>query len=191
MNSVSLGNSRAKSKNTDNFSPVTMLVGIGNVMISAGYQHSAVLRSDGSVWTTGNNDRGQLGIFNATGRRTPGPMDGVGTGNTAVATGYEHTLVIRGDGSVWTSGSSGAGQLGEGAGGIRVDPPLATTVSGMAPKSGWFGWSCTALSPISGSYTISCNRRTLTARVTVYFGPQVDTAERAVPTYEYRSDDRP
>ena len=29
--------------------------------IAAGYAHSMVLKRDGSVWTTGDNDRGQLG----------------------------------------------------------------------------------------------------------------------------------
>ena len=39
-----------------------MLVHTGEaIAISAGYQHSLVLKEDGSVWATGWNGNGQLG----------------------------------------------------------------------------------------------------------------------------------
>ena len=38
-----------------------VLAGSDVVALAAGYRHSMVLKTDGSVWATGRNDEGQLG----------------------------------------------------------------------------------------------------------------------------------
>ena len=72
-------------------------MGSGNTAIAAGFSHTVILRGDGSVWSVGDNNAGQLGCGKQTRgyTRTPAPMaDVMGTANTAVAAGYDFTLVL-------------------------------------------------------------------------------------------------
>src|SRR5262249_35111878 len=82
-----------------------------NPAIAAGDNSAIALRSDGTVWTGGNNVYGQLGDASS-GRSTAAMVNGV-TGAVAVAAGSNHTLVLRADGSVWAWGRNGSGQLGD------------------------------------------------------------------------------
>ncbi|MGH9184204.1 MAG: hypothetical protein ACRD0U_00045 [Acidimicrobiales bacterium] len=41
--------------------------------IDCGYEHNLALRSDGTVWTSGDNEFGQLGDGTSTDRSSPGP----------------------------------------------------------------------------------------------------------------------
>jgi alpha-tubulin suppressor-like RCC1 family protein len=80
--------------------------------VAAGGLHSVVLKSNGTVWTFGNNGFGQLGFAprsaaNETPRQVPTPMD-----VTAIAAGFHHTAVLKSDGTVWTFGYGYEGQLG-------------------------------------------------------------------------------
>jgi alpha-tubulin suppressor-like RCC1 family protein len=81
--------------------------------VSAGAQSSAVLKSDGTVWTSGDNSYGQLGTGNLKGSAAPTQVPGL-SGCTAVSSGYYHVLALRRDGTVWTWGHNGDGQLGTG-----------------------------------------------------------------------------
>lgn len=94
--------------------------------ISAGFAHSLAAKSDGTVWAWGSNDYGQLGSaapsfqsFNSTPvvvcARTGGvigectePLKNV----IAVAAGFEHSLALKEDGTVWAWGNNAFGQLG-------------------------------------------------------------------------------
>jgi alpha-tubulin suppressor-like RCC1 family protein len=92
---------------------------LGDVIaVAGGGEHSLAVRRDGTVWAWGANHQGQLGNGRATDVPTPqavpGPVDGL-TGATGVAAGIVHSLALQSDGSVWTWGSNGAGQLGIGA----------------------------------------------------------------------------
>ncbi len=64
--------------------------------IAAGYYHTIFLKSDGSVWATGNNGNGQLGDGSTTQRNNPVQVTD-SSGNpfsnvAAVAAGYYHTI---------------------------------------------------------------------------------------------------
>jgi len=92
----------------------------GVTAISSGYDHTITLKGDGTVWTWGNNDYGQLGDGTAglTARRLKpvqvvGPSSGFLTGVTAISSGGNHTIALKGDGTVWTWGYNGYGQLGD------------------------------------------------------------------------------
>ena len=79
--------------------------------IAAGSQFSMVLKADGSVWTWGANDSGQLG--DGTLVNKPGvPATPVLTGAVGIAAGAGHALALKADGTVWAWGSNGAGQVG-------------------------------------------------------------------------------
>ncbi|MEO8058177.1 MAG: immunoglobulin domain-containing protein [Burkholderiales bacterium] len=90
----------------------------GVIAIAAGTQFSVLLKSDGTMLTTGQNSVGQLGD-NSTATYQINPVtvkDAAGTvfGNvTGVSTWYQHTVVMRGDGTVWTWGLNSNYQLGD------------------------------------------------------------------------------
>ena len=99
----------------------------GVVAIEAGYFHTVALKSDGTVWAWGNNYNGQLGDGTTTNRWTPVQVKGPGgasnlTGVVAVDAGYSHTVALKSDGTVWTWGDNGYGQLGDGTTTSRSTP---------------------------------------------------------------------
>lgn len=76
--------------------------------IAAGGQHSAALKSDGSVWAWGTTAY----IINSLNPYVPNRM-GTETGFITVEAGYAHTLAIKNDGSLWAWGSNSTGSLGD------------------------------------------------------------------------------
>lgn len=86
--------------------------GIGGVIAIAGnYEHSVALKSDGTVWTWGNNSHGQLGNGKNTNSNIPVPVSGL-EGVIAIAGGRSYTIAIRSDNTIWAWGNNGWGQLG-------------------------------------------------------------------------------
>ena len=81
--------------------------------IAAGSRHSMVLKQDGSVWATGENEYGQLGDGSATLKSSF--VQVVPSGCKSIAAGYDHSLVLKQDGSVWATGMNNFGQLGHGS----------------------------------------------------------------------------
>jgi len=92
------------------------VAGISNVTaVAAGRNHSMALRSDGTVWCWGKGANGRLGNGNTANRSTPVQASAAGFSNAiAIAAGYEHSMAITADGSVWTWGKNSNGQLGLG-----------------------------------------------------------------------------
>lgn len=97
--------------------------GISNYTFSLGTNsdHSAIVTTDGSVWTSGFNGSGALGLLGVT--DTQGyfmQVVGDSLGSTfftdaiAVATGNDHTVILKSDGTVWACGRNNSGQLGDG-----------------------------------------------------------------------------
>src|ERR1039457_56456 len=82
--------------------------------IAAGDMHSLFLRSDGSLWSMGSDQYGQLGDGNATTYKTNLPEMIVASGVTTIAVGGFHSLFIKSDGSLWGIGDNAEGQLGGG-----------------------------------------------------------------------------
>lgn len=106
--------------------------------IAAGPNHTVVARSDGTVWTWGSNEFGQLGTAspefcsgpNVPCAKTPVQVLGV-SGVIDVAAGGRHTLALRADGSVWAWGDNSAGQLGDGTLVSRSTPAPVTGLAGI------------------------------------------------------------
>jgi alpha-tubulin suppressor-like RCC1 family protein len=82
--------------------------------VSAGARHTVILKNDGSVWAAGYNFNGQLGLGNTEDKSSFVRIEGAGTGLIAAAAGNYHTVILKGDGSVWTAGQNYQGQLGFG-----------------------------------------------------------------------------
>lgn len=101
----------------------------GAIAIAAGARHSLALAADGTVWAWGANGSGQLGNGTVGGTGvTPGAVPGL-SDVVAVAAGGHHSLALKGDGTVWSWGANGHGQLGIGAADARR--PTPTQVVGL------------------------------------------------------------
>lgn len=91
------------------------------IAIAAGYDHCLALSRNGTVWAWGGNSRGQLGngLFEDYGSTVPvqvlGPGgDGYLSGVKAIAAGYQYSMALMDDGTVWAWGDNASGSLGIG-----------------------------------------------------------------------------
>jgi alpha-tubulin suppressor-like RCC1 family protein len=136
----------------DSFTPVQVLNPNGTpfsgvTAIAAGgggsSAHSLALANDGTVWAWGNNEHGQLGDGTTTERHTPVQVlnpDGTPfSGIRAIAAGYDHSVAVKNDGTVWAWGHNDHKQLGVGDGTIteshtpvQLLNPDGTPFSGIA-----------------------------------------------------------
>lgn len=104
--------------------------GIVNITrINAGSHHAVVLKNDGTVWTWGRNQYGQLGngkvLVNEV---SPGVYEGEYIDDTSytpakvpnlegitdIDAGTGHTMIIKGDNTIWSVGMNYRGQFGDG-----------------------------------------------------------------------------
>lgn len=84
--------------------------GISNVrQISAGNNHTVIVKNDDSLWVFGNNTYGQLGI---SGGNRSEPVQVLSSGVKSASAGGDHTLVVKKDGTLWACGRNDFGQLG-------------------------------------------------------------------------------
>ena len=96
--------------------------------VACGSEHTAAIKTDGTLWTCGTNYGGQLGDGTTTSRSSPGTTAGGGTNWKQVAGGMGHTAAIKTDGTLWTWGDNPYGQLGDGTTTFRASP--GTTAGG-------------------------------------------------------------
>ena len=81
-----------------------VLAGGGIVsLLALGDEHSLIVKQDGSVWSAGYNEYGQLGDSS-----TADNFKFVQVSNhaRAVSVGNEHSMVLKQDGSVWATGQN-------------------------------------------------------------------------------------
>ena len=93
---------------------ITMPSGKTGKMVSCGQNFSAALMTDGTVYATGQNSDGQLGLNNTT---TPvltltQMINNTGKTPTMISCGSAYTMVLMTDGTIYGTGSNSFGQLG-------------------------------------------------------------------------------
>lgn len=82
--------------------------------VAAGAAHSLALAKDGSVWSWGANDSGQLGDESKLNRNVPEMIKHLQEVQ-ALASGHSHNLALKKDGTVWAWGLNESGQVGVGS----------------------------------------------------------------------------
>ncbi len=82
--------------------------------IATGYWHSMALKSDGTVWTWGDNEAGELCDGTLINQLTPEKITGL-YDLSAIEGGEYQTIALKRNGTVWMCGNNSAGQLGIGA----------------------------------------------------------------------------
>jgi alpha-tubulin suppressor-like RCC1 family protein len=130
---LGLGNTKTYGWTPDQMGNELPAVDLGTgktaLSVSAGYEHTCAVLSDGHVKCWGSNAKGQLGLGDD--KRRGGvkaetgdalPVVDLGTGKTAVSVsaGHEHTCALLNDASVKCWGAN-VGQLGQGDDDARGD----------------------------------------------------------------------
>ncbi|WP_309641374.1 hypothetical protein [Flavobacterium sp.] len=89
--------------------------------VAEGSAHTVAIKPNGTLWTWGLNDFGQLGDNTTTNRSTPAQI-GSATNWKSVSAGFYFCLAVKTDGTLWAWGLNSSAQLGDG-----------TTVSKLTP----------------------------------------------------------
>ena len=159
---------------TDRATPVTTFAGGTNwKQVGGGYYHTVAIKTDGTLWTWGINNYGQLGTNDTTDRATPVTTFAGGTNWKQVSGGGIHTAAIKTDGTLWVWGINGDGGLGTNDTATRSTP-----VTTFAGGTNWKQVSC-------GSYHTAAIKTDGTLWTWGYnpYGPlgTNDTTDRATP----------
>jgi alpha-tubulin suppressor-like RCC1 family protein len=94
----------------------------------------SAIKTDGTLWTWGDNFNGQLGnstALNIGDRSTPVTTFAGGTNWRQVSSGFNCTAAIKTDGTLWTWGSNNFRQIGNAATGFNdISTPVTTFAGG-------------------------------------------------------------
>jgi alpha-tubulin suppressor-like RCC1 family protein len=93
------------------------------VYSNGGGHHTVALKSDGTLWGWGRNGAGQLGDGTTEGAGHLSPLQiGEDDDWVDVSLGYEHTVALKSDGTLWVWGYNQYGQVGDGTNTDRTIP---------------------------------------------------------------------
>lgn len=120
---------------THRSSPVQTVAGGTNwQQVAVGKYATAALKTDGSLWTWGNNAYGQLGDNTKTHRSSPVQTVSAGTTWKKVSCGDLHMAAIKNDGSLWVWGGNSVGNLGDNTV-VNKSSPVQTVTGGTTWRS--------------------------------------------------------
>ena len=98
--------------------------------VAGGRNHAVALAADGTVWTWGANDSGQLGRGDFAAHTAPQQVPGISK-VVDVGAGAEHSMAVTEAGQVFVWGVGSRGELGLGTQNNRPSPNLVSTLSGI------------------------------------------------------------
>jgi alpha-tubulin suppressor-like RCC1 family protein len=130
----SLGNNSILSLD----SPVqTISFGTNWSYVEGGGNYCAAIKTDGTLWTWGQNTSGQLGDNTTIHRSSPVQTIAGGNNWSSVSCGTQHTAAIKNDGTLWMWGQNSFGELGDNTITIKSSP-----VQTVAFGTNWNSVSC-------------------------------------------------
>jgi alpha-tubulin suppressor-like RCC1 family protein len=130
------------------------------VSVAAAFQTWFAVRADGTVWAWGSNSRGALGVGLPEGKYVPEPVQMPGlTGVRSVAATGLGGLALKNDGTIFSWGTNGEGQLGTGTVGqdcLDLPPAGPNCYSNVAvPVINLTGATSVAASSLNGYASLS------------------------------------
>jgi alpha-tubulin suppressor-like RCC1 family protein len=110
----------------DQLTPAKVPSFTGVAAIAAAGEHTIAIKTEGTVWTWGDNAYGQLGTADdPTDHNTPTQVTGLSAVDGFVAASWYDCMVVNADGSrVWVWGRNQYGELGNGTYGLRHAPTV-------------------------------------------------------------------
>ena len=94
----------------------------------------SAIKTDGTLWTWGENGYGELGHNNRTSYSSPTQVPG--TTWSRHSTGADSIGAVKTDGTAWSWGSNDEGQLGHNEGGPSNSPSKSSPV--QIPGTDWY-----------------------------------------------------
>jgi len=82
--------------------------------VSAGDEHSAAIKTDGTLWSWGRGNSAQLGVGDIVCYSSPVQEVSSSTNWSSVSAGDNYSVAIKTDGTLWSWGTNTYGQLGTG-----------------------------------------------------------------------------
>ena len=127
--------------NTLRYSSPTQIPGTnwanGRRKIATSNGSVAAIKTDGTLWTWGDNDEGALGINQPTNADRSSPVQVPGTTWKSVKGGYKYMLATKTDGTLWSWGRNSSGNLGlNSADDHRSSPAQIPGTSWAEPENG-------------------------------------------------------
>ena len=116
--------------------------------VSAGYTFGVALKTNGTLWSWGWNQLGQLGVGDITIRSSPVQI-GAASYWTQISCGYAHVLALQNNGTLWTWGQNGQGQLGNSSTVNTSTPIQIGSLSTWSKISA--GWNCSGALQSNGT----------------------------------------
>ncbi|MDD7755465.1 MAG: hypothetical protein PUJ51_13320, partial [Clostridiales bacterium] len=95
--------------------------------VYCGGAHTIILKNDGTLWGTGYNSVGELGLGDNTNRNTFTQVTTNVNDIKEIYCGGDHTFILKNDGTLWGCGWNEYGQLGLGDGSHRYTFTQVTT----------------------------------------------------------------
>ena len=122
-----LGNAAITNVST----PVTTFAGGTNwKQVSSGNNHTAAIKTDGTLWVWGSGADVRLGTNSATNVSTPVTTFAGGNNWKQVSTSGSHIAAIKTDGTLWTWGLGTLGRLGNAVTTGNISTPVTTFAGG-------------------------------------------------------------
>jgi len=132
------GNMGINFRLVDISTPTTTFAGGNNwKQVACGFNFTAAIKTDGTLWVWGRNSYGQLGTNDSRERSTPVTTFAGGNNWKQVECGYEYTAAIKTDGTLWSWGRNSSISLGINQQGVRSTP-----VTTFAGGNNWKQVSC-------------------------------------------------
>jgi len=100
--------------------------------LARGDDHVVAIKTDGSLWTCGDDTYGQLGQGDTTARSLLTRV-GSGTDWVSVACADDTTMALKQDGSLWVSGHNSCGELSLADFVSRSSPPSRSSSATRRP----------------------------------------------------------